>query len=152
MDKIDSEIIREVFKDNQVSFSSIAEKLKLSPDTVCRRFERIRKSDQISFSLAFDPTKLGYHGLVFLLIRIMPNHERNEPMNKLIKIPGMFAVVEIMGEFNLYGLALVKNLKEFISLVNKVKRLPTVDRVEFMLSEDFHLFEPMLTKSILSDT
>jgi Lrp/AsnC family transcriptional regulator for asnA, asnC and gidA len=143
MDKVDFEILRELLKDSRVPFSRIAEKLNLAPDTVCRRYEKMKKSGVITTNyVSFDPAKLGYKAIIFLLIKIAPNHGRKEAVNIVRDIPGVFAVIEILGEFNLFVNVLVKSLKEFASVVSKISELPTVERVEFSLSEDFTLLKP----------
>lgn len=139
MDKKDVEILRELLEDCQAPFSRIAKKLNLSTGTVIKR---CKKMNLIACQLAFDPAKLGYHAIIFLLIKIAPNYDRMETIGQLKNVPGVFAVIEIIGEFNLFVNILVKSLKEFTSAISKINELPTVERLEFMLSEDFTLLRP----------
>jgi DNA-binding Lrp family transcriptional regulator len=140
MDKLDLLILNELMEDGQIPFSKIAQKIGVSPDTVAKRYEKIKKKWQFSNYVTIDPKKLGYSAIVYLLIRIEPNRDRVEIIDELKKMPFIYMITQITGEFNLFSYTAVRDLHEFATVINDIKNLPGVERVEFLLTEDFMLF------------
>lgn len=142
MDKIDFCILSELMKDAQTPFSRIAEKLGVSPETVRKRYEKMIKGRQIlNCTIEIDLSKLGYQTIAFFFIKNAPNHDNAEIVDLLQKIPNVFIIVEITGEFNVMANAAIRNLKDLATFMNKIFVTPAIDRVEFILSNE--LFFPL---------
>ena len=61
MDEIDLGILEELKEDARTSFREIAKRLKVSPDTVGNRYERLHDEGVIIGStVVIDPSKIGY--------------------------------------------------------------------------------------------
>jgi DNA-binding Lrp family transcriptional regulator len=140
MDKLDLLILTELMEDGQTPFSRIAQKIGVSPDTVAKRYEKIKKKWNLSNNVTINPKKLGFSAIVYLLIRIEPNRDRLEMINELKKMPYIYMITQITGEFNLFSYTVVRDLHEHTNIINTIKNLPGVERVEFLLTEDFTLY------------
>jgi Lrp/AsnC family transcriptional regulator for asnA, asnC and gidA len=141
MDKLDLLILKELTEDAQMPFSKIAINLGISTDTVIKRYNKmIRRNILLNSHISFDPKKIGYDSAVFLFIRVEPNKDRQEVFASLKEIKSVLAIVSITGDFNIFVDAAIRDLGEVKDLINQVNGIMGVDRVEFILSDDFHLF------------
>jgi DNA-binding Lrp family transcriptional regulator len=137
MDKLDLQILYELARDAQTSFSKIAKKIGLSPKTVLLRFNKLKKEGIIVDStIIVDLLKLGYQGRVFLNIVNKVDRERKETINALKQTKNIFLISEIIGDFDVMAVGAVKNFKGLISLVKTVSQLPSVLEVKFTLADD----------------
>ena len=139
MDTLDKLILSELLKDPQQSFLKIAKKLGTSPNTVGKRFERMKEEGIIGKCVvSIDLSKLGYQGKAFLLIIIAPNKDKSETISALTKIKNIIVVTEIIGPFDLLAIAPVMDLASVRTLVKNVKEAPNVQRVEIVCINDIY--------------
>ena len=87
-------------------------------------------------SVSIDLSRIGYQGKVFLMITNAPNYDKSKTIAALKKMQNVFLVSEIIGDFEIIGIAPVKDLNSLRTLVRKIKKLPSVNRVEFTLIND----------------
>jgi len=137
MDEIDLHILRELVKDGQTPLLKIAKKLGVSPETVRTRYRKLRKERTITHGcVSIDLSKLGYQGKVFLMITNAPTHDKSKTIDALKQMVNLLIISEIIGDFEIIAIAPVKDLNSIKALVNKIKELPSVSRVEFTLIND----------------
>jgi len=130
MDELDYLILGELLLDAQNSFLQISKKLKISSFTVKSRYDKMVKEGVITRScINIDLSKLGYQGKVFLLITNAPNHTKKATIDGLKKIRNIISVSEIMGPFDIIAIAPVTDFNSIKELVNEVKKIPSVQRV-----------------------
>ena len=131
MDEIDFKIVQELVKDAQISFSKIAKKIGISHETVKKRYEKMKKEGTIeSCSIVVDRSKLGYQGTVFLLISNTQSSDKMVTINALRKVPNILMIGNVMGAFDIFASAAVKDLTHLANTVEKIQNLPNVDRLE----------------------
>jgi Lrp/AsnC family transcriptional regulator for asnA, asnC and gidA len=137
MDELDLLIMNELMKDCQTPLLRIARKLGVSPETVRTRYAKLKEDGKISHcSISIDLSKIGYQCKVFLLITNAPKNDKSKTLETLMKMEDIFIVSEIIGDFELIAIAAIKDLNGLKMLVNKIKELPSVSRVEFTLIYD----------------
>ena len=131
MDEIDLRIAEELMIDAQIPFRRIALKLGISPETVRKRYERMKREGQILLcSISIDFSKIGYEGIVFLMIESM---ERSETSASLKEMRNVISVNRTIGDFDILVVAVVQDIADLLKLVNEVRQLPKVNRVELFL-------------------
>lgn len=137
MDKIDLQILKELIKDAQTPFLRIAKKIDVSPETVRTRYRKMKEDGIIRHcSISIDLSRIGYQGKVVFLIRNAINHDKSRTIEALKKISDIFIMSEIFGDFEIIAIAPVKDISNLKAILNKIKRLPSVSRVEFTLIDD----------------
>jgi Lrp/AsnC family transcriptional regulator for asnA, asnC and gidA len=137
MDKIDSEILKELTKDSQKSFSRVAKKIGISPKTLQRRYEKMKKEGLIlRSSITLDLSKIGYQGKAYLMITNAPNQDKTMTVDALSQMQNVFLFTEIVGDIDMLAIAAVNDYKSIIDLVNALRKLPSVDKVEVDFSTD----------------
>ncbi len=134
MDEIDYLILGELLLDAQMSFLQIAKKLKISSFTVKSRFDKMVKEGIIRKAIInIDLSKLGYQGKAFLLITNEPNQSKETTISALKKMGNILVVSEILGPFDLIAIAPIIDFDSIKDLVNMVKKIPSVQRVNVTL-------------------
>jgi len=131
MDEIDLRIVEELMIDAQIPFRRIALKLGISPETVRKRYERMKREGQILLcSVSIDFSKIGYDGLIILMIESI---ERSETLSSLKKMRNVISVNRTIGDFDIMAVAMVQGIADLSKLVNEVRQLPKVNRVELFI-------------------
>jgi DNA-binding Lrp family transcriptional regulator len=140
MDKLDYLILSELCKDAQLSFVTIAKKFGVTPYTVRKRYERMKKEGIILKSIvSIDLSKLGYQGKAFLMITVSAERDKSLTISSLKKISNVMLVVEIIGAFDILAIAPVIDLNSIRTLVNEIKKVPNVQQVEITCINDTFL-------------
>lgn len=131
MDETDLQILQELSKNPQTPFSQIAEKTGVSPRTVQKKYEKMKsKGIILRSSIIVDLSKLGYQGRANLKITNLPSQPKATTINALKKIPNIFIITEIIGDFDILALAAVRDYASIINMVNTVWKLPSVEKIE----------------------
>lgn len=158
MDIIDKKILRLLIKNPRMPFLKIAEKIGISPITVQKRFEKMRKDGAIyGTTLIIDLSKIGFEAKAFLFITTARNSNVEKVVESLGQIPNLFLVVEIVGAFDLLAMVVFREISDIIKVVNGIRANHYVEKVEIALSEEsfypyreeyaeIELFEPENTK------
>ena len=134
MDAIDTQILTELMVDAQTPFLQIAKKIGVSHRTVGKRFERMKKDGIIgSCSVLIDGRKLGDQGTVFLMLSCTGEANKATVMEDLGKIPDLYLIVELMGDYDFFAWARLKNMQQLAQLVGDIRNLGNIDRMETLL-------------------
>lgn len=137
MDQLDYLILSELLKDPQISFLAISKKLGVSSFTVKSRYTKMKAEKVIMNCVVnIDLSKLGYQGKAILLITNAPHAPKSATLEALKKIRNVFVASEIIGPFDILVIAPVTDLNSVRSLVNEIKRLPSVQRVHISCIND----------------
>jgi Lrp/AsnC family transcriptional regulator, regulator for asnA, asnC and gidA len=137
MNEIDLQILKELTKNPQTSFLRIAEKMGISPITVQRKYKKMKEEGMLlQSSITIDLSKIGYQGKAYLMITNAPKQDKTKTMDALRQMQNVFIFTEIVGEFDLLAIAAVKDFKSIIDLVNAIRKLPSVGRVEVAFTTD----------------
>ncbi len=137
MDIVDAKILRELTKNPQAHFSRVAEKIGVTPGTVQKRYHKLRdNSIIIRSSVIIDLSKIGYQGKAYLMITNAPGYSKETTINALKKIPNMFMMTDIIGEFDVLVIAAVRNFTGIMDNVDTIRKLPSVERIDVAFVKD----------------
>lgn len=137
MDDVEISILEELTKNPQIPFLRIAEKIGVSPRTVQKKYQKMKDNGIIlRSSIIINLSKIGFQGKAYLHITNAPGHEKAATINALKKIPNMFMISEIIGEFDVLAIAAFRSFTSIMDEVNAIRKLPTVDRVDVTFVTD----------------
>jgi len=137
MDKVDVCILRELTKNPQMPFLRIAEKVGVSPRTVQKKFQKMKENGIIlRSSIIIDLSKIGYQGKAYLTITNAPGQSKEKTIDALKKMPNMFMITDIIGDFDVLVIAAVRAFTSIMDDVNAIRKLPSVERVEVTFVTD----------------
>ncbi len=140
MDDIDMQILKKLSKNPQMPFSRVGDEIGISPITVQRRYRKMKDEDiLLQSSIALDLSKLGYQGKAYVMITTGRGNNKEGQINALMRMKDVFLVTEVTGDYDLLAIAAVRDFRNTVELVNKVKRLPNVCQVEvaFTMETEF---------------
>jgi Lrp/AsnC family transcriptional regulator, regulator for asnA, asnC and gidA len=137
VDKLDYLILGELLLDAQTPFLQVGKKLKVSSFTVKSRYEKMVKEGIIHKAIInIDLSRLGYQGKVFIFITNNPNQPKENTIKALKKTRNILVVSEIIGPFDIIAIAPVIDIKSLRDLVNQVKKIPSVQRINISCIND----------------
>ena len=130
LDKIDSTILEMLEEDARTSFREIARKLKVSPDTISKRFERLKEQGIIVDStVVIAPSKIGYSFIARFGIDVKPAYS-SQVLGEIIKIPSVIVASKLVGGYDLVSIGVVKNFQHLCKLRDTILGMPYVEKVE----------------------
>jgi len=126
IDKIDTKILNILLKNSRLSYRKIARMLKVSTATIMNRVNNLNKKVIKKYSVLLDYDEIGYE--IEAIIELSISKGKLIEVEKRIAIhPNVFAVYDIMGDFDAVVIARFKNRK---SLDSFIKKIQTYDFVE----------------------
>jgi DNA-binding Lrp family transcriptional regulator len=131
LDKIDAEIIRVLCQDARTPFKKIGRMLGIGTDTVFRRFKKLKEEGKITGSTIILSSKaIGITGWFAVFIRVRPGCSASVVRDKLSKIPQIYAMVHILGEYDFYlevGFSSIVELDSFFTTLRVIKEVISAD-------------------------
>jgi DNA-binding Lrp family transcriptional regulator len=124
--------MHELINDAQIPFRRIALKLGISPETVRKRYEKMRTEGIINQPMiSVNLEKVGYSGLTFLMIASKDIAGTIIHLKRMINV---ICVAKTTGDSDILVIAVSRDIASLLNLVEGAKMLPNVDRVEIFLS------------------
>ena len=137
MDNINEQILKALMKNPTESFSSVAETVGVSVQTVIKRYNAMKNNEIIlGENTTINLSKVGFSGKVFLLIKGSIDFKSLTVTEKVSKLPNVFLTSEMVGSFDILAMALVKSAADVKDLINKTATMPGVKEVDFTLTTD----------------
>lgn len=131
-DEKDRIILTELKKNARNSTKNIATKVKIPRVTVHDRIQKmIEKGIIRSFNVKIDYKKIGLHSNVFIFVSFLYNTDvsQRELANRIAKIPGVYEVHIISGEYDLLLKVRGASLEDIGKLViDKLRQMNGVGR------------------------
>ncbi|MBE3136505.1 MAG: Lrp/AsnC family transcriptional regulator [Thermoplasmata archaeon] len=130
VDKIDIAIIEALKKDARTSFREIARLLKISPDTISNRFERLKKEGVIiNSTVVIDPSRIGYSFIARFGINVKPAYSP-QVLEKIIQLPSVIVASKLVGSHDIIAIGVVKDFPHLCRLRDTILEMPYVEKVE----------------------
>jgi len=133
LDKIDFTILEMLIDDARISFREIGRKLQVSPYTISKRFEKLKKERVIVDStVIIDPEKVGYSFTARFGIDVKPSYS-SQVLDEIIKIPSVIVASKLVGKYDLISIIVVKNFEHLCDLRETILDMTYVEKVEIGL-------------------
>ena len=130
LDEIDHRILEILTEDARTSFREIARRLKVSPDTVSNRYEKLKENGVIITStVVIDPSKIGYSFIARFGIDVKPAYS-TQVLERVIQIPSVIVASKLVGGHDLVAISVIKDFEHLCDLRDTMLEMPFVDKVE----------------------
>ena len=137
MDSLDLDILRLLTKQPDTPFLHIAEKIGVSSITVQKRYEEMKKKGIfIGATLMLDLSKIGFEGKAFLFVNLSKDCDVKNLVKAFRLKPNLFLIMELVGTFDLLAMVVFRDIAEIIKIVNDIKTVPCVEKVELAISNE----------------
>ncbi len=129
IDEIDISIIRALQKDARTNFADIAKTCDVSVDTISKRFRRLlKKKVAKGTTVLLNPKSFGFDCVASFGIRVNYPHVQ-EVVDYIRKTPDVVFCSESMGVYNLFAIAVLRNVGRLSQLKDAIKGHPMVREV-----------------------
>lgn len=125
LDDLDKEILRELQKECRTPLQDIADKVDAPTSTVHYRLKRLEDREIIEgYYAKVNPEKLytDYIAAIRLRVELTPGYYE-EIGNELAKVPGVWAVYVILGDYDFLVMTRSKDRAEFMIIVDKILQI-----------------------------
>jgi len=140
MDEIDLQIIEKLTTDARISFRKIAEELKISPDTVINKYQKLQETGVIRGStVVINPKKVGYHCMTAFLIDASSLHILGNEANpvdsslilgELISMPNIILATKTVGDHDLLAIGVARDFQHLMLMTHEIARIPGVKDIQ----------------------
>jgi len=123
LDKIDHKILEYLLQDARTPFSTIADRLGVSTDTVSKRYVKLKRRRIIRFTTLFlDISKIGGNMSACLNIATETGHS-SEVENRLREFSEIFVLGKTFGTFDFFALVSTPDLESLDQLRDKISSI-----------------------------
>jgi Lrp/AsnC family transcriptional regulator for asnA, asnC and gidA len=140
IDKTDVQIIEKLAKNGRMPFSKIAEELKISTDTVVRRYERLKRDGHLKVVIQINPTKIGYYAFAIFNLNCISQNGVSERVEDLAKIPDVNFVLKTTGNFDFMISAMIKDIKELTAIQEEIASMAGVTKMEIAVAKSYSVW------------
>lgn len=142
IDGIDINIIRALQKDARANFSNIAKNCDVSTDTISKRFKRMKKTGIVrGTTILLNPRSFGHDCVTNFGICVDYPHVQ-EVADFVRKIPEVIFCTLSMGSYDVFAIALLKNVDKLGQVRESIKGHPMVREVTASIWVDEMLLCP----------
>jgi DNA-binding Lrp family transcriptional regulator len=132
LDEIDMQIVEKLTKNGRVSFRKIAQEIGISPGSVSRRYERLRKNNYLKVCIQVNPAKLGYNTLLHFAISFTEQTNMEPIVEKFTKFVGVTYLVKMSGDCDLLVAVLVRDIADIFAFYDELLKIQKIGKIEVM--------------------
>lgn len=140
MDEIDLQIVEKLTDNARMSFRKIAKRLRISPDTVISRYQKLLEREVIRGStVVINPKKVGYHCMAAFLLDASPPHILGNEANpidsslildKVISMPNIILATKTVGDHDLLAIGVARDFEHLIQMTREIAGIPGVKDIQ----------------------
>jgi len=131
IDDIDRKILQELTVDGRISFTELAEKIRLSTNTVLKRYHTLVEKGAIKVSIQIDPKKIGYTSILDFNIAFTTLRGLSDDIvESFAKIPDIIIITKTSGDYDLQLTAMIRDVEQSFSIQDQIARVHGVTQIE----------------------
>jgi Lrp/AsnC family transcriptional regulator for asnA, asnC and gidA len=140
IDELDRQIIEKLSANARIPFLNIAQELKVSTDTIARRYERLKQNGDVRVVVQINPTKIGYHAYARFSIAFISQDSLVNTIESLAKIPDIINIIKTSGNFDYTITLMVKDIEQLTDIQEKIANIPDITHMEIAVSKLFNVW------------
>jgi DNA-binding Lrp family transcriptional regulator len=137
IDETDLQIIDQLRINGRKSFRKIAQEIGVTPDTVARRYSKLKKNGTIRTVVQINPMEIGYYADLECRLAFMSEKDALMAVETFAKFPDIILLVTTSGGYNLILWMLIRDIKHLIMFQEEIAEMPRVSRIEIQVSRRF---------------
>ena len=134
IDETDRKIAIILSQNSRTPFRKIADQLNISTKKVIQRYKRLRKNVLPRSTIMIDPNKLGYSTMANVFVKAANRSKLPEIHAQLLQIPNLIVAIRLIGAYDLYATIFLANFQEFFNAKEQIRRMPNIEKTEFILT------------------
>ncbi len=120
LDDLDFAILSFLQKDGRMSFTVIAEKLKVSIGTIRTRFNKLIEDGTISIIGRVDPDKVGFRSYAHIAVYVRPATLKEKVAQAIAKLSEVSFLAMTSGDYDLEVDVMCKDNEHLVAFVNEL--------------------------------
>jgi Lrp/AsnC family transcriptional regulator for asnA, asnC and gidA len=120
LDELDFKIVACLQQDGRMSFTVMAEQLKVSVGTIRTRVNKLIEDRTISIVGRVDPDKVGFHSYAHIAVYIRPATMKYQVAQKISVLPEVSFLALTSGDYDLEVDVMCRDNDHLVDFVNKI--------------------------------
>ncbi|MBU6158387.1 MAG: Lrp/AsnC family transcriptional regulator [Bacteroidetes bacterium] len=120
LDELDFKIVACLQQDGRMSFTVMAEQLKVSVGTIRTRVNKLIEDRTISIVGRVDPDKIGFHSYAHIAVYIRPATMKEQVAQKISILPEVSFLALTSGDYDLEVDVMCRDNDHLVDFVNKI--------------------------------
>ncbi len=133
LDELDFAILSYLQQDGRMSFTVIAEKLKVSIGTIRTRFNKLIEDRTISIIGRVDPEKVGFHSYAHIAVFIRPAHLNEKIAQRILKMPEVSFLAMTSGDYDLEVDVMCRDNDHLVAFIEEISKIEGVHQTKTTL-------------------
>lgn len=130
LDKLDFEILSFLQEDGRMSFTVMADKLKVSIGTIRTRFNKLIEDGTINIIGRVDPDKVGFRCYAHIAVYVRPATLKEKVALKISKLPEVSFLAMTSGDYDLEVDVMCRDNNHLVDFVNDISKIEGVDQTK----------------------
>ena len=130
LDKLDFEILSFLQEDGRMSFTVIADKLKVSIGTVRTRFNKLIEDGTVNIIGRVDPDKVGFRCYAHIAVFVRPATLKEKVAQKISKLPEVSFLAMTSGDYDLEVDVMCRDNNHQVDFVNDISKIEGVHQTK----------------------
>ena len=126
LDDLDFAILSYLQKDGRMSFTVIAEKLKVSIGTIRTRFNKLIEDGTINIIGRVDPEKVGFRSYAHIAVYVRPATLKEKVAQKIAKLSEVSFLAMTSGDYDLEVDVMCRDNDHLVQFVNELSKIEGV--------------------------
>lgn len=130
LDDLDFAILSYLQQDGRMSFTVIAEKLKVSIGTIRTRFNKLIEDGTINIVGRVNPEKVGFHAYAHIAVYIRPISASEKVSQKILKMPEVSFLAMTSGDYDLEVDVMCKDNDHLVQFIDDLAKIEGVHQTK----------------------
>ena len=130
LDELDFAILSFLQKDGRMSFTVMADKLKVSVGTIRTRFNKLMEDKTINIIGRVDPDKVGFRSYAHIAVFVRPASLKEKVAQKIVKRPEVSFLAGTSGDYDLEVDVMCRDNDHLIEFVNEISKIEGVHQTK----------------------
>lgn len=126
LDDLDFAILSYLQKDGRMSFTVIAEKLKVSIGTIRTRFNKLIEDGTVNIIGRVDPEKVGFRSYAHIAVYVRPATLKEKVALKISKLSEVSFLAMTSGDYDLEVDVMCRDNDHLVQFVNELSKIEGV--------------------------
>ena len=126
LDRIDRKILAILQEDGRMSFTVIAEKLKVSIGTVRTRFNKLIEEGTINIIGRVNPEKVGFRSYAHIAVYVRPATMKEKVAQQIAHLPEVSFLAMTSGDYDLEVDVMCRDNEHLVQFVNELSKFEGV--------------------------
>jgi len=130
LDKLDFEILSILQEDGRMSFTVIAERLKISVGTARTRLNKLIEDGTVNIIGRVDPDKVGFRCYAHIAVFVRPATLKEKIAQKIAILPEVSFLAMTSGDYDLEVEKMCRDNNHLVDFVNDISKIAGVQQTK----------------------